>query len=367
MNRIQNADVWRRTRNLLATVLFSTMPVAAQAPVWRVGTTPIAVIGATEMDRNLQLAGVFAARRLPDGRVMVADSASHEIRLFDRTGRFLSIIGRRGSGPGEFRGNLALYPSRGDSLLFHDDGAGRWTIFSPAATLVRSWPAAKGDRDRFTPVEYRRTLIHPTAEPLSDCYRRLVDAWPTPRDSAYRELFPDGDDRVWSREEGAVEWRVFTLVGQQLARVTLPARFELLQIGNGFVVGSARDADGVDRVEVLAVAMEGHRPTPACAHQPMPVARDSSDVGALLRTQAQHLQWAGEAYASDYGHYPATIDSMTRASGYRVAPGIIATLGFHADGEWNAVVRTARSPRFCRVLAGGRTPSWLSGVVFCGP
>jgi hypothetical protein len=350
-----------------ACVLFASTPVAAQMPVWQVTAKPIAVIGTSETDRNLQLAGVFGARRLPDGRMVVADSASHEIRLYDATGKFLSLIGRKGQGPSEFRGNLTLYAVRGDSLLFYDDGARRWTIFSPAATLVKSWPATKGDRERFTPTEYRRTLIHPTGEIPSACYDRLIDALPMPRDTAYREMFPDGDDRAWAREEGASEWRVFALGGSLLARVTLPPQFELLQIGNGFVVGSARDADGVDRIEVLAVATGKHGPAPACASRPMTVSRDSSRIGPLLRTQAQQLQWAGEAYASDYGHYPATIDSMTRASNYQVAPGIVASLGFHAGGEWNAMVRTAQSPRFCRVLAGGRTPSWLSGVVFCGP
>jgi hypothetical protein len=57
-----------------------------------------------------------AARRLPDGRVAVADHGALTINVFRRDGGFDTTLARRGEGPGELRGDFYL-ASRADTLF----------------------------------------------------------------------------------------------------------------------------------------------------------------------------------------------------------------------------------------------------------
>ena len=63
---------------------------------------PDLVIGVLEGAAEYQLYRVGRPVRLSDGRIAVPNSGSHEVRLFDASGRFLRSVGRLGSGPGEF-------------------------------------------------------------------------------------------------------------------------------------------------------------------------------------------------------------------------------------------------------------------------
>ena len=62
------------------------------------------------------LDGVWDATRLPDGRIVLADLGSSEIRVFDAAGTHLNSWGREGEGPGEFQGLLAVERWPGDSI-----------------------------------------------------------------------------------------------------------------------------------------------------------------------------------------------------------------------------------------------------------
>ena len=66
---------------------------------------------------------------LPDGRILVLDMREASIRVFDSTGKFLSMFGRRGDGPGEFR-TAYIVGTRGDSIWVADIPL-RYHIFSP--------------------------------------------------------------------------------------------------------------------------------------------------------------------------------------------------------------------------------------------
>jgi hypothetical protein len=81
--------------------------------------------------------GQRAAR---DSRGVIYTYTTHgTITRWSADGRVLGEIGREGSGPGEFpRGPITLHVGRGDSLFAH--GAGdRWTVFSPAGMLARTF------------------------------------------------------------------------------------------------------------------------------------------------------------------------------------------------------------------------------------
>src|SRR5690606_40048854 len=69
---------------------------------WRISGTPLLDIGAGDSEENT-LYQVRGAYRLQDGRVVVADAGSLQLRYFDVAGALDAVIGRSGEGPGEFR------------------------------------------------------------------------------------------------------------------------------------------------------------------------------------------------------------------------------------------------------------------------
>jgi hypothetical protein len=112
-------------------VIDNVSMVAAAAP-WTVGA-PTLSLGSLEGDPHLTLARVVGAIRLGDGRLVVADGDSNELRFFDSSGRFLSRTGGKGGGPGEFthiRGldrcgptGFVAFDLNWEANLYSEDGA----------------------------------------------------------------------------------------------------------------------------------------------------------------------------------------------------------------------------------------------------
>lgn len=103
---------------------------------WRLDTQLLVEIGSET--REYQFAGVPGAVRLSDGRIVVGDAGSSEIRVYDPQGRFLTAAGRSGDGPGEFRQIDKLVRGSGDSVLVFDAGSGRLSLLDPGGTFMRS-------------------------------------------------------------------------------------------------------------------------------------------------------------------------------------------------------------------------------------
>jgi hypothetical protein len=105
---------------------------------WKLSDEPTLQIGVAEGDAKYQMDRVRSALRLRDGRIVVANSGSQEIRWYDAGGRHVASTGRKGGGPGEFQGLQALRRLPGDSLLAYDLLAARLSWFDPAGRFVRS-------------------------------------------------------------------------------------------------------------------------------------------------------------------------------------------------------------------------------------
>ena len=110
---------------------------------WRIAATPVLSIGAFEGDPAYELYQVMDATKLPDGRIVVANAGSGELRAFDGSGTHLATWGGRGEGPGEFGEVLAPFSVEhwpGDSIAASDPFARRLTIFDaqgePGRTIV---------------------------------------------------------------------------------------------------------------------------------------------------------------------------------------------------------------------------------------
>lgn len=106
---------------------------------WRIGAEPVVDIGVLEGAPEYQLFRVSDARRFADGRIVVVNGGTGELRFYDAHGRYLASAGRRGGGPGEFErmGWMRLY--RGDSLLVYDFDQARVSIFDGEGRFGRSF------------------------------------------------------------------------------------------------------------------------------------------------------------------------------------------------------------------------------------
>src|SRR5687768_2934188 len=100
---------------------------SAQTPL----PAPTVRIGTADGDSSEVLFGAFSVDRTSDGRIVVANSGTSEVRIYDARGVHLRTMGRRGDGPGEFRALLRLGVIRGDTILAYDWRHGRITWFSP--------------------------------------------------------------------------------------------------------------------------------------------------------------------------------------------------------------------------------------------
>jgi len=111
--------------------------VPGASTAWTVESVPSVDIGAGE-DAASELHRVMAAARLANGRIVVASAGTHELRIFDDTGRHLRTIGRQGEGPGEFDELGWVGALRGDSIGAWDAGSKRLSVFDARGTFARA-------------------------------------------------------------------------------------------------------------------------------------------------------------------------------------------------------------------------------------
>jgi hypothetical protein len=101
----------------------------------RLSPDPVLSIGAAEGTDGYLFHGILGARRLSDGRFVVANRGTSELRFFDADGGFLRAVGGEGDGPGEYRFMSLFWTHAGDTLVVSD--ARGLTVLDPEGTYVR--------------------------------------------------------------------------------------------------------------------------------------------------------------------------------------------------------------------------------------
>ncbi len=94
----------------------ATLPL----PDWTLGASPRLTIGGQDARPGHDLFGVRGGGVLSDGRVVLGNGTSGELRFFRPDGTLALTTGRSGSGPGEFRGMFSLQVLPGDTSLVYD-------------------------------------------------------------------------------------------------------------------------------------------------------------------------------------------------------------------------------------------------------
>ncbi len=118
-------------------IVENTGPVWTDDTRWRLSPEPVLTIGAPEAAPEYQMFRVRRIVRLGDGKIVVANAGTQEIRWYDAAGRHWRTAGSQGSGPGQFTGLNWISKLPGDSIIAWDDGLLRLSVFSPDADFVR--------------------------------------------------------------------------------------------------------------------------------------------------------------------------------------------------------------------------------------
>lgn len=117
-------------------IVENARPPADSRLGWRIGAEPALSIG--EVDgADPYLLDISDMLRMPDGRIIVADGVSRELRAFDTLGIHLATWGGAGEGPGEFRNLIRIDRWPGDSLVARWSQGNRLTVFDSQGNYGR--------------------------------------------------------------------------------------------------------------------------------------------------------------------------------------------------------------------------------------
>jgi hypothetical protein len=123
-------------------------PAQDSEVIWQISSDPDVDIGGGVDD----LFRVVSPIRLSDGRIVVGNGGTSEIRYYAPDGRLIKPAGRDGEGPGEFR-RIAWLGRRGaDSIVVYDLDLLRLSILDSAGTFVRSFQLETTDSVTFAYV-----------------------------------------------------------------------------------------------------------------------------------------------------------------------------------------------------------------------
>jgi len=149
---------------------------------WTLSENPVLSIGVVEGEDPFQFHTAASSRLLDDGRLVVVNGGSSEVRFFDKEGRFLESFGGPGEGPGEFRAARQIREMSDGTLRVWDQRLARY-----------SYHAGDGSHLRVEQVEWSRSEPFPGDVWLYG--RNLVDSPVAPGSrgpiaEAIRELPP---------------------------------------------------------------------------------------------------------------------------------------------------------------------------------
>ena len=111
---------------------------------WVIGPEPDVSIGDVDGEDPYLLSYAWDATKLSDGRIVVVDRSTSELRVFDETGTHLATWGGQGEGPGEFPwmslGDVEPWP--GDSIIAWYSDAQTISVFDSHGNFGRSFNRA---------------------------------------------------------------------------------------------------------------------------------------------------------------------------------------------------------------------------------
>lgn len=361
----------------------------AAPEVWRLSDAPILEIGVREGEEAYQLFRVGGSVRLTDGRIVVANTGSRELRVFGPDGVFQATIGRDGEGPGEFRWPSRIRMLGPDTILVWDQSLQLVSLFGLDGHFLAMAPLRPTSENLFPGDEWlmvRNWIDSPVAPRDRGPIRQGVEALP-PVDSVatlrYVKVTKEGWLWVSSTRppaDSAIDWRVYDLSGHQVAEVRTPPRFQPHEIGPDYVLGRYLDPLDVNLVRLYAldrgssgirppdgfhpsVDMGGFSGAVDAGQTPEPV---SEEVLANMRSILKNLASREEIHYSREMTYTTDLDALEVTLRGEAAETLEIGIPFAGTEGWMVTMRHRPTGRMCAMVYGYFVPmGWMAGQVIC--
>lgn len=142
---------------------------------WRIGPRPLVSIGGREGEGAARFTDAGDATILRDGRIVVADRGTSELRVFDRSGTHVATWGAQGWGPRQFADLYRVEPFPGDSIVAWSRQNGSMQVLDSQGEFGR---ILRAERDAVNLLTQRHFLVRTRRDPSTIFGRRLaVGSW----------------------------------------------------------------------------------------------------------------------------------------------------------------------------------------------
>ena len=136
-------DVSYATRDSADILIAENTGFPSPEDSWVVEADPFLSIGGVSAAPPAQFTVVMQAARFGDGRLVVLENETSELRFFDAEGRHLRTAGGRGEGPGEFEYASTFARLTGDTVLV--EAIDRYISFASNGDYVGEWRIDSSD------------------------------------------------------------------------------------------------------------------------------------------------------------------------------------------------------------------------------
>lgn len=103
----------------------------------QVDDEPSVSLGLEDGERPYLLFRAFGATRLSDGRIVISNQGSYELRFFSPEGEFLFATGSQGDAPGEFNNASTVWALPGDTVWAADHRPWEYEVFDADGNWIR--------------------------------------------------------------------------------------------------------------------------------------------------------------------------------------------------------------------------------------
>lgn len=351
---------------------------------WRLSETPLLEIGVREGEEPYQLHRARGSLRLDDGRIVVVNAGSQELRFFGPDGQYLSAVGGNGEGPGEFRFPTRIRKDSGDSFQVWDQNLQRVSFFDSQGAFQGSHQL-EPTREVFFPgdewLHGRFWIDSPLRPSAREPVRRAVQSIPVPDSLAglfFLKVTQQG--RIWVSEarppaDTAITWDVYDLEGRARARVVTPSHFEPHEVGPDYVIGRFLDDLDINFIRLYALEKPANSPSgpgldpspPAVNPRPRLI-RSPAEEEALtpLKDLMKWMATRQEINWAEHYSYTASLSELFSDTRHGVPDGVVASILFASPEGWMGVATDSESGDYCALAYGFFIPmGWTPGMVIC--